>query len=93
MEQLGKRVKKWILVINVYWKGQVGDEQAFADAVAKLMLERDANIKEYGLLRVVMLRGYDIGIAHAQVSHAYEHTPAGWNARLFGTSPVGRPLS
>jgi hypothetical protein len=38
-----------------------------------------------------MIRGYDLGIAHAQVSHSFEHTPAEWNAHLFGTSRTKGP--
>jgi uncharacterized RDD family membrane protein YckC len=83
--------KKTILVINVHWAGRSADEQAFADQVAKLIIEHDPKVKEHDLLRVVMIRGYDLGIAHAQVSHPYEHTPPEWNARLFGTSPAAEP--
>ena len=87
----GSGEKKTILVINVYWTGKSADEQAFADHVAKLIIEHDSKVKEHDLLRVIMIRGYDLGIAHAQVSHPYERTPAEWNARLFGTSPAEGP--
>jgi len=87
----GSGEKKTILVINVYWTGKSADEQAFADQVAKLIIEHDSKVKEHDLLRVIMIRGYDLGIAHAQVSHPYERTPAEWNARLFGTSPAEGP--
>jgi uncharacterized RDD family membrane protein YckC len=80
--------KKTILIVNVHWTGNPAEEQAFADQVAKLIIEHDSKVKEHNFLRVVMIRGYDIGIAHAQVSHAFEHTPAEWNARLFGASPA-----
>jgi uncharacterized RDD family membrane protein YckC len=87
----GSGEKKAILVINVYWTGKSTDDQAFADQIAKLVIEHDSKVKEHDLLRVIMIRGYDLGIAHAQVSHSYEHTPAEWNARLFGTSPAEGP--
>jgi uncharacterized RDD family membrane protein YckC len=82
----GNGEKKKILVINVYWTGKSADDESFADQVAKLILEHDSKVRDRDLLRVTIIRGYDIGIAHAQVSHPYEHTPAEWNARLVGSS-------
>jgi len=40
-------------------------------------------VRYYDLLKVVVNRGYYLGIAFAQVSHSYEHTPVGRNTRLF----------
>jgi hypothetical protein len=84
----GSGEKKTILVINVHWAGKSADEQAFADQVARQIIEHDSKVKEHDLLRVVMIRGYDLGIAHAQVAHPFEHTPAEWNVRLFGALPA-----
>ncbi len=84
----GSGEKKKIFVINVFWTGKSADEEAFANRVAKLILQNDPKVQEHDLLRVVMIRGYDLGIAHAQVSHPFERTPAEWNAHLFGTSPA-----
>ena len=94
--------KKTTLVINVYWAGKSTDhpftgtltnegwaeKQTIADQVAKLIIGHDSTVKEHDSLKVVVIRGYSIGIAHAQISYFYEHTPAEWNARLFGTSPT-----
>jgi hypothetical protein len=55
----GNGEKKKILVINVYWTGKSADEESFADQVAKLILEHDLKVKEYDLLRVTIIRGYD----------------------------------
>lgn len=86
----GSGAKKKILVINVSWVGKSADEEGFADQVARLILQHDSTVPQHDLLRVVIIRGYDLGIAHAQVSHPYEHTPAEWNTRLFGSlSPAG----
>jgi uncharacterized RDD family membrane protein YckC len=93
----GSGEKKKILVINVYWAGKQafadgwkegfsekwGDKQAFADQVAKLIIEHDPTVKEHDQLKITVIRGYSLGIAHAQVSYYYQHTPAEWNARLF----------
>jgi uncharacterized RDD family membrane protein YckC len=86
---LGGGDKKRILVINVRWAGSPQDEGACADEIAKRVLEHDSDATHRDLLRVVMIRGYDLGIAHAQVAKSFEHTPADWNTRLFGTSPSG----
>ncbi len=69
-------------------KEKWASKQAFADQVAKLVIEHDSTVKDHDLLKVVVIRGYNLGIAHAQVSYFYEHTPVEWNARLFGTSPA-----
>ena len=80
----GTGAKQKILVLNVIWTGQSTEESAFADQVARLILQRDPNVHEHDLLRVTMIRGYDLGIAHARVSRFYQHTPEEWNSRLVG---------
>jgi uncharacterized RDD family membrane protein YckC len=82
--------KERILVVNVFWTGKSADEEAFANRAAKLILQNDPNVPNYDLLRVVMIRGYDLGIANAHVSSAFEHTPAQWNAIQFEGSPTER---
>jgi uncharacterized RDD family membrane protein YckC len=98
----GSGEKKKILVINVYWAGKWPnkqafandrtfvkkweDKQAFADQVAKLIIEHDPTVKEHDQLKITVIRGYSLGIARAQVSYYYQHTPAEWNARLFGAA-------
>jgi uncharacterized RDD family membrane protein YckC len=67
---------------------QWADKEGFADQVAKLIIGRDPTVKEHDSLKVVVIRGYNLGIARAQVSYFYEHTPAEWNTRLFGASSV-----
>jgi uncharacterized RDD family membrane protein YckC len=76
------------LVINIYWAGKSSGEEAFVDRVARLILQDDPKVQEHDLLRIGMIRGYNLGIAHAQVSHYFEHTPSEWRARLFGTWPA-----
>ena len=67
------------------------EKQPVADLVAKLVIEHDSTVNEHDSLKVVVIRGYNIGIIHSQVSYFYEHTPSEWNARLFGTSPTETP--
>jgi uncharacterized RDD family membrane protein YckC len=78
--------KETIFVVNVFWTGKPADEKAFANRVAKLVLQNDPTVKGYDLLRIAMIRGYDLGIAHAHVSNAFEHAPADWIAHLSGES-------
>jgi uncharacterized RDD family membrane protein YckC len=67
------------------------DKEAFADQIAKLIIEHDSAVNEHDSLRVVIIRGYNLGIAHAQISYYYERTPSEWSTRLSGTSPGGEP--
>lgn len=76
--------KKKILVVNVYWTRGRADEKAFVNQVATLILQHDPKINNHDLLRIVMTRGYDIAIAHAQISQSYEHSPAEWRDLLSG---------
>jgi uncharacterized RDD family membrane protein YckC len=67
-------------------------KQAFADQVAKLIIGHDSIVNDHDSLKVVVIRGYNLGIARAQISYFYQHTPAEWNARLFGTSSAAEPV-
>ena len=77
----GGTEKKTTLVISVFWSGNSGEEEAFADRIGKMILQQDLTARVRDSIRVVVVRGYDIGIAHARVTHAFEHTPAEWSAR------------
>jgi uncharacterized RDD family membrane protein YckC len=63
------------------------DEQALANQVADSILTTDPGVDQYSMLRVVVVRGYDIGIAHGSFSQTYSDTPAGWRRQFFGVSP------
>jgi hypothetical protein len=69
------------------------NKQPIADQVAKLIIEHDPTVKEHDQLKITVIRGYSLGIAHAQVAYHYQHTPAEWNARLFGAEepPPSKP--
>jgi uncharacterized RDD family membrane protein YckC len=73
-------------------KEKWASKQAFADQIAKAIIGHDPTVNDHDSLKVVIIRGYNLGIAHAQVSYFYQHTPAEWNARLFGTSSAPEPL-
>lgn len=84
----GSGESKKTLVISVRWTGNAASETAFVDEIARLLMRQDPKVQDQDLLRIVLIRGYDLGIAHAQTTHFFEHTPAAWNARLFGTPPT-----
>lgn len=76
------------LVLTVYWTGKSTDREAFADTIAKEILDSDESAKGYNTIRVELVRGYDLGITHARVSYPFEHSPADWLARQSKTSPL-----
>jgi uncharacterized RDD family membrane protein YckC len=76
-------VTKKFLIVNAFWTGKSSDGEAFADKVAKLILQNDPQAQDHDVLRVVVIRGYDLGIARAQQRDPFERTPAEWKARVF----------
>jgi hypothetical protein len=74
--------KKTIYVVNVSWSGRQNQEEGFARQVASRILENDPHAADRDRLRIVIIRGYDLGIAHAQRSDPFEDSPTGWKAKL-----------
>lgn len=77
--------KKTIYIVNVWWSGKKGEEEAFANRVASQILQHDAQVMERNLLRIVIVRGYDLGIAHAELTCHFDDTPANWKTKLCGS--------
>jgi uncharacterized RDD family membrane protein YckC len=75
-------VKK-IFVVNVFWTGRQSEDEAFGNDVAKQIIQNDPNVDGYDVLRIVIIHGYNLGIAQAQRNHAFGRTPSEWKARLF----------
>jgi uncharacterized RDD family membrane protein YckC len=71
-----------ILVITAYFGGQSADQEAFADRIASSILQQDPTAQNFDVLRVNIVRAYDLGIAHASYSRYFQHTPAEWKVRL-----------
>lgn len=69
--------------MSAFWTGERSDDEAFADKVAKVILQNDPLAQDHDVLRIVIVRGYDLGIARAQHTDPFERTPAEWKARLF----------
>ena len=74
--------KKTIYVVNVFWSGQQSQDKAFANQVASRILENNPHVADRDRLRIVIIRGYDLGIAHAGRSDPFEDSPAIWKAKL-----------
>jgi uncharacterized RDD family membrane protein YckC len=79
--------KTTIYVVNVFWSGRQDQEEAFARQVASRILENNPHVADRDRLRIVIIRGYDLGIAHAGRSDPFEDSPANWKAKL---QPVPR---
>jgi uncharacterized RDD family membrane protein YckC len=67
------------------------DQEAFADEVAKIVLQNDRYAQEYDQLTIRILRGYDIGIASHWNHQEFTHSPDEWRQRVLGASPVSNP--
>jgi uncharacterized RDD family membrane protein YckC len=86
----GNGEKKKILVVNIFWAGETANAERFASEVAKQILHHDSTAAHHDLLRVVLQRGYDLGIARAHKSQSFEHTPDEWNQLFFGSAAQER---
>jgi hypothetical protein len=78
--------RKRILIANVRCTGRADQQELLAKQIARVILQNDPNVGGRDSLRIVTIRGYDLGIAHAEVSRFFEHSPAKWNKLLSGNS-------
>jgi uncharacterized RDD family membrane protein YckC len=74
----GQEPSKRSLVLTIHWVGESSSASGFADQVATAILAHDPNSRDYDALRVVIVRGYDIGIAKSNVNYTFEHSPSHW---------------
>jgi uncharacterized RDD family membrane protein YckC len=63
------------------------DEGNIADDAARALLQGDPHFPQYPRVTIVVVRGYDIGIASSTQAQRFSNTPAGWSDRLRGASP------
>jgi uncharacterized RDD family membrane protein YckC len=75
------------LVVDVHCTVSSTDEEALANQVADSLLTIDPRIDKFSTLRIVLIRGYDIGIAHSFFSQTYSDSPAAWKRQFFGVPP------
>lgn len=78
------------LLVSVTLRSKSLDQEAFAEQVARIVLQNDQNAQNYDRLGIRLFFGYDIGIAQHWNHEEYLHTPAEWR-RLFGTPPLSNP--
>jgi uncharacterized RDD family membrane protein YckC len=70
---LGGRESTSTFVININWTGEPADEEEFAGKVADLVRQRDPNVNQHDNLAVVIIRGYNLGIASRWTSRRFEY--------------------
>lgn len=75
------------LTVEVRCTISTPDQQALANQVADSVLTIDPTIDQYSNLRIVLIRGYDIGIARASFSQTYSDSPARWRRQFFLVPP------
>jgi uncharacterized RDD family membrane protein YckC len=63
------------------------DQEALANQVADSLITTDPAIDQYSTLRIVLIRGYDIGIAHSSFTEIFTDSPAHWRQQLFTVTP------
>lgn len=69
------------LSIQVVIDSKAIDQEALADRMARIALDRYADASGKDVINVKVSYGYDIGIASAWRSQAFTHSPAEWRAR------------
>ncbi|MGC2297751.1 MAG: hypothetical protein WA476_03040, partial [Acidobacteriaceae bacterium] len=81
---LSHREIKPDLIIQAFWTENSEDEDSVANQVAGSILESDPAAGQYGNIRIVITRGYDLGITHSWQSQTITQTPAAWRELLYG---------
>jgi uncharacterized RDD family membrane protein YckC len=88
----GSGNSKKLIIVTVHWTGDSDQQGVFSEELVRTLLLNDPKIDQWGALRVVVVRGYNIGVANANVSQVFQHTPAEWRDLLDSTTPRD-PLS
>lgn len=86
---LGREQNEKSLVITIHWDGDFSNKEAVADQFARTILLHDSTVQNFSSLRVVIVRGYDLGIAHFTLTNSFAHPPNEWRTRLFGSAAPG----
>jgi uncharacterized RDD family membrane protein YckC len=72
------------LVLSITLKSKFLNQEAFANEVARIILQNDRSAQNYDQLSIWLFRGYDIGIATRWNHQEFTHTPAEWRERVLG---------
>jgi uncharacterized RDD family membrane protein YckC len=70
------------LAVTAYTDRRINDPEAFADRLARVILETYPEAARKDQLRLNLIYGYDIGIASGSVGHNYIFSPAEWQQRV-----------
>lgn len=70
------------LIVNVIWTGDSANQEILADRIAGIVLENDPTTDNDKMLSIVIVRGYDLGFFHYQLSNRFAHSPAEWDSML-----------
>ena len=76
--------KTQALTVMIHCNCQESAEEYVADEAAIALLRGDPHLPEFPTVNIVVLRGYNIGIASSITSEHYSDTPDGWSMRLLG---------
>ena len=79
--------KDLTLTVQVRCTVATPDQQALANQIADSVLTTDPAVDRYSTLRIVLIRGYDIGIARALFPQTYSDSPAQWRQQFFLVPP------
>jgi uncharacterized RDD family membrane protein YckC len=71
-----------LLNVTAFWRERPKDMSRAADDVASRVLAVDPRALGCDFLLVGIIFGYDIGIAHANISRGFEYSPEAWQQRL-----------
>ena len=75
----GSGITRQTLWITIVANEQPADVEGSANLAAQTLLAKDANARTYDSIRVVITRGYDLGIASSYRSETFVHAPADWD--------------
>jgi uncharacterized RDD family membrane protein YckC len=75
-----------VLAITAYVNPGSPDGPAFANEIAKSLLEKDPHVTQYDRLNIVIVCGYDLGFASGWRSNNFSHSPAQWTQLVSGIS-------
>jgi uncharacterized RDD family membrane protein YckC len=75
------------LLVQVRCTISNSDQEALASQIADSIVTTDPTIDQYGMLRIVLIRGYDIGIFRSSFSQTYSDTPGHWREQFFAVPP------
>ncbi|HVU34347.1 MAG TPA: RDD family protein [Opitutaceae bacterium] len=66
------------ITITVRTKKRPADYDGIADRSAAIVLENDPDARSANVINVVVVYGYDLGIARASISKTLSHSPSDW---------------